>query len=548
MNYDSLTMFPVGEIQEKWSWKTDIVKARNGRETRYCLMANPRIEWSASYFYDNDANYQNQNVNDYFREMMKAPVIAPMFQYAAQVLQTSFLGENSVKCYIQTPIFYDGMFVVLLDLDTLQTRCMTIFRVDADGTIVFTQSFETDITTRFMVVPCMVATFNTPSINLDKRTSTATFAMSSYIENRFLGKFSTATVRTFKGLPVLDALFAPGSVDDFAFDYQILDNGIGSRDFRTAAQGVKTNGKREFQLNLFTNPGALDYWRKFCSEVKGSYKAFLMSTQRNDYTILRDVELAPRQNDIELIVQRARFPEITELKDIEILYEDGSTSQHRITNPTTIWKYKPGWRMGDIVQNFSYNIFDMWDLPVPVEDIPSRVKFRVKIGGFVTSTPTSTDYNDFFRNIFGRFLSPEFISVPGPLFNNNGQPGFSQGFEGPEEEYSSFTVAPPAGSRYIETNLSAVYFSDQFFNQSEPIFEYIIDDGAPVEVHTLYDYQSIRIDPRLPDDPKVKRIKSISNLLRVRMGDTVEVTHGLKSATVKFDFEMTADASYATGT
>jgi hypothetical protein len=535
MIYDTLTMFPSGEIEETWSWKTDIVESESKEETRYALIDNPRVTWTASYFYGYDEHHRS--VYDYFRKKMLTPVYSPMFQYAALVTKDAAIGDFTVYCDMRSSTFYNGMWVTIVDLGSFETRNLVVETVYADR-LDLVSSLDVEVNSRFAVVPCMLATFEDPKITLGSKSASVSLTMNSFQEPDLVNGWNTATVDYYKTLPSLDQTFLVGSEDFLSFDKTILDNGIGIRDFRTSATETRTGGKREFYINTFTNPKGLDYWRKFCDKTKGAFGAFWMESQRDDFRKVPNVEMLARQAGTRLVVYEEEFPNNDQEREIRIHYADGTHSNHYFSDPDEFeYRYSPGNRIDFQVSTPGYHYFDLYDLPgVDAQAIADgRVEF---IGGFNANWPSFNVYMS--RTVESYFRAPDFGFPSSFAYETVAGNGTTE--EGGNRVEQRRLVLP--GKRYVQfgfgVNSASVGSTADL--QGGIVAGVIIDGTEFISFLDFYDHKELNLFPALPDDPKVKKITRISSLLKVRMSDTVTLTHGLNTASVSFEYLSTNES------
>jgi hypothetical protein len=535
MIYDTLTMFPIGEIEETWNWKTDIVESESKEETRYGLIDNPRVTWTASYFYEHDVHHRS--IYDYFRKKMLAPVYSPMFQYAALVTQNASIGEFTVYCDMRHSVFYNGMWVTIVDLGSFETRNVVVETVYADR-LDLVSSLDVDVNSRFAVVPCMVATFEDPKITLGSTTATVSLTMNSFQEPDFVTGWNTQTIAYYDDIPSLEAVFIPGSDDTLSFDKTILDNGIGVRDFRSSAVETRTGGKREFYVDLMSQPKKLDYWRKFLDKTKGAFGAFWLESQRNDFRKVQKIEMLARQGGTRLIVYEEEFPNNEQERHIRIHYADNTWSDHRFSDATEKdYSYRPGDRIDFQVFSPIYQYFDLWDLPgVDAQTIADgRVQF---VSSFEANWPSFNVYMS--RTIENYWRGANFGNPYGFSYVTVGGNGTEA--EGGNKVEQARLV--PAGARYIQFAASVVSAAvGSTANLQGQIITGVIIDGTDfISFPDFYSHKELNLSPALPNDPKVKQITRISSLLKVRMSDTVTVTHGLNKASVSFEYMSTNES------
>lgn len=501
-------LIPESGVEEELSWKTDILISYNGTEQRLSLIEEPRVRLKASFFLNQS---DRRKIEREINERIKTVSVVPVWQYTARLAASTGSGGTRIYFSQGSMSLNDGQYVALIDLRTKEVYSHTIANVETDG-VTLNETLTTDVDRNFIVMPAMLATIDGANYGWQIVTGEITLSFDSYEDNLLLDENNSVTLTTLNGLPVITETFLEGTGDDKLFEFEVLDNEIGKREYRTRHTLVRTQGDRTFTLDRYRQTDKIQWWRKFLNTVKGAWKPFYISTQLEDLVTPNNSSAA----DDYILIDDLDYEYSEAFGAIEILYGDGSVSYHTIDNgnpdPIPVIVGEPF--ETDYVSIAPQNQPGVTILGIDTGRVTAQ--FEVQIDWFHPDGSKNTDNS--------HALDMDFYDAGGLVVTNNTFSTFNDTAGGVvtdvldpltrdvrvrSRNQSTFGWTAPDGDGFATALVSEVRFV-------------LGSDLHDVDGVT---YKALSIDPALPDDSKVENIVRVSYLLKARMADTVVLNH-----------------------
>lgn len=325
----TFTIIPNIEINEEWSWKTNILRTINGKEYRLSLRPRPRIKISGTFGPFNWAGYRE------FFEVIQANIKnvfdTPIWPYNGPITLATSSGGNRV--YFDpslVPVSVGGVLILVNPrLGVVESHVVST--VNSDGATLSTNVTQ-DITTGFIACLGMKAVIEDgASINLSQITGTAKIDFRSWIDPEFERPGTAASLDTFDDITILERRFSAETEFAFTFEKEIIDFEVGLRFLRSGISHSEIDVKLVFIADRVLVSSDFDYWRKFFNTIKGSWKPFLLCTNSEDLTLYTTLT----QNGTEIVFNEPAIEaEDDAFSRIRITYSDGTESEHVLSART----------------------------------------------------------------------------------------------------------------------------------------------------------------------------------------------------------------------
>lgn len=323
-------LFPDIGLSERWEWKTDILSSYVNTEQRISLRERPRITQSAVFGnLDQDAN------RSIFMDVMnniKTVFDTPLWAYNTKITQSSSSGV--------TRIYFDSAFcpvsaggiVILMNIRSGIFYSHYVSTVYADGCDL-SSVLTGDISTSFTVVLGFKSIIHQEASFVTKTIlSNASVTFSSWIEPTIVRPFSNVSISEFDSLPVLEKIIRMGSTQKVDFKRFITDNGISLRNISSGWDVAILQKTLSFLVKRVSDSEDLDYWRQFISDTKGAQKAFLLSTNMEDFSLYEDLTQDGSSLKVDLTDYTSLLFPYEAFKKIKITYSDNSFSYHTVSS------------------------------------------------------------------------------------------------------------------------------------------------------------------------------------------------------------------------
>lgn len=282
---DYVQMVPDPPITELWEWLTDVMVSHDATEQRVALRAAPRRHIRYSFLLP-DEKARRIQYERWFKSLA-ARIVLPYYQYATVLKQTSASGGS--KLYFDPALtdVRDGDFVIVLSTraDPEVGHLIKLGVIEADGATT-ASPLTVDLLRGWIISPAFTSRLRDRS-GLRMRTVAGEIEIDAQaldVRPAFMRPGSTATIRVFDGLDVLDKrpLADEDVPETFDVNYEIIDSETGLLDIKSSWPHPFVYGKRRFLIQRRRRPGDLDWWRDFLYGVRGRQNPFLMPTWRAD--------------------------------------------------------------------------------------------------------------------------------------------------------------------------------------------------------------------------------------------------------------------------
>lgn len=324
---DTFSIVP-DNVQETWEWKTDILSTQNGSESRLSLYPAPRVTQVSKY--KGFTQEERRNVYRVLAEDLSNPDSIPMWAWGSRLTAASSSGTNTISLDSIRAQLSVGDRVVLLNPVTEVNEDFVLTAVTST-TATLDSNLSQDVGASWLAFKAMTALIVSPKMKFNTVAGDFTFTAKSWIEPYVQWETPTATLSTLDGLPVLDRYASEGGTEDPEFENTVTDFGIGRRTISTRHTNIDIKGRRRYWVNRRDNDD-VEYWKLFLDTVRGAWKAFLMSTQLQDMTLSAPLVQAGTTMTINEQDVDSLFHDFESFKHFEIEYDDGTSSQHTITN------------------------------------------------------------------------------------------------------------------------------------------------------------------------------------------------------------------------
>lgn len=327
----TLTIIPEVGLTEVWAWQTDVIRTWNGNESRLSLRSRPRIQQAPQF---------NAVTQEERRELvlllaaeLRTPGTQPLWAWSSRLSSTQTSGNNLISADTRYMSLGVGDAVVLLNLRTRQEFSSTVSAV-TDTTFTMADNLTSDVDTNWFAFKAMTTLIeNNPRIGFDTVTGRVQATLDSWIEPTVQRTGASSSLTTLGTLPILELTVLEGAQETPELPRTVLDLG-GRRSIGSRENNMRINRRVSFVVDR-SSVAAIDYARLFLDTVRGSQKAFLLPTQLSDLTL----NGALPQNGTTFTVNEVQadtlLVDFATYQNIRINYEDGTHSDHQITDFTS---------------------------------------------------------------------------------------------------------------------------------------------------------------------------------------------------------------------
>jgi len=327
-----INTFPEIPVAEDWTWLTDVMSTKNGTESRLSLRPTPRSKLVLNYVaVEQD---KRREFTEVFARDLRLPSTVPVWPFASRVTTDAAISA--------TKVFFDPVrvqlsalgIVVFVNPYTGEAVEYFVTSVDADGANLAAPLAEA-ITTQFFAIKGITGLLaNGQGFAWSQITGNLSVNVDSWDEPPVVRDNNAETVDTFDSLPIIREPFFAEATEQFEFPREIIDNNTGVRSISARYLRVNISGNRKFKVDRGINPQnkSYDYWSKFLDTVKGSWKPFLLSSRLNDLTLFTVLSQGATTINVNEAYSHDLFLQWEGYRHFEILYSDGTFSEHTVTN------------------------------------------------------------------------------------------------------------------------------------------------------------------------------------------------------------------------
>jgi hypothetical protein len=227
-----------------------------------------------------------------------------------------------------------GDRIVFVSPDGSQTASGTVTGVSGDD-VTLQSGLASNVGADWTAFKGMVGLIdNGKGLNWDQVSGAMSLGFSSWVEPSVQRTGASAIVNIFNSLPVLERLALADSDEELSFEREVFDNQTGLRSIAVGHDVVDVRLGRTFLVNRMTDVADVDYWALFLDTVRGSWKAFLMSTQLQDMDLVSPLSQGGTTMTVSPSEHSSLLHPHNSFKNFEVVYSDGTSSRHTITAST----------------------------------------------------------------------------------------------------------------------------------------------------------------------------------------------------------------------
>lgn len=327
----TFTLIPEVPINEEWEFITDTLMTWDGSTSRLSLVEDPRVSLDIKITL---VDYQDRReLYDLTKTAIRVPSLVPLFQYAAPLTATAVTGDSRLYFDPKLTNMRVGVYLAAINRLTRQVVLGLVNTIYTDGVSIDTAiGFDLEVDPALWFVMPALPCYIEDGAGVDFGTQAGSFAIKAQALTEFslVRPDSTRVVNTFDGLPVLEWQQLITTKESFSYRRDLMDGGVGTRNIRS--RDLATVISRTFKFSVDRLSDDLDYFRTFFSQVRGSQKPFLKSTQ------LPDLELGASflPGASTLVLDRTdyvakHFP-YDAFKRLEISYPQAAKTYHVVTS------------------------------------------------------------------------------------------------------------------------------------------------------------------------------------------------------------------------
>jgi hypothetical protein len=328
-------------LSEKMEWRTDIIRTRDGTEQRSSIRTDPRLMVSLGYPVLSEKN--RYEFNRLIKQFYEGSIEIPLWQYATRVTATSSSGDSTLSYdFDMSPILVGGKIAVLDR--SFRYKGYGVVSSYSSGGVTLTAPIGFTVNSTDHVCPLQSMLIGDSTvITINSKLSDAGFDGTIYTGYAFEID-SSFSLTMYDGFPVLDKRPKTGSESNSILR-EIIDFETGPSDIFIHGDHLDVSFDRVYRYDRYYTD-EIKFWRKFLNTVRGSWKPFLVSSWMEDFGV---TTLA--QNSSTFTARTGEYVDfdfnIEAFRRIQIEYDDGTYSYHKITGYTDI----SGGRRFDITPN-----------------------------------------------------------------------------------------------------------------------------------------------------------------------------------------------------
>lgn len=279
-----ITQSPETPIVEELEWSTDVQVADDGSEVRICLRDEPKRTLQYKYVFSEEDEIRAVRYEVF--ASTDRPFVLPFWHHASKLLQPLAIGGQNVAVALDRTELRAGCDAILFD------RRGRVEAVTVAGVLAAGVTLNAPVASRWpagaMIAPAwpMLAGNGITISRFPLAGGTMTLnARDANFMVPFLNPKNVAQFVTFSGLPVIPYNAIGSNFDE---SYQ---NGSSVTDFggvpfmRVPWNRQAITFGRTFLCNRVFNRSAWQWWNKFFDYMKGSFKAALLPTWREDFEV-----------------------------------------------------------------------------------------------------------------------------------------------------------------------------------------------------------------------------------------------------------------------
>lgn len=324
---------PASGVREDLEWKTNVLRMRDGSESRFSLREFPRKKLTASF-----GPISNKEKPEFSLLISKVgeAMICPEWQYGSILSQGSVSSSNRIYFDPSTTELTVGRPVAIINPFSGGIITGRILTMELDGAIL-EDVLPDDVLAGYIVCAASEMQLdNQSAIKWDTVTGSAEITLSSIVEYTSIRSDNSQTIGSFDSLLLFGRVPDQSASEEVSFNQLILDNEVGQRQALNRDSVHRVAISRTFTFSRFENPGMMDWFRKFFNSVKGGWKSFLCSTLTNDFRLYQNPANGSTFIRVYGDLSLAELLRKESHKRIHIQYGDG-TEDYRVISSTAMF-------------------------------------------------------------------------------------------------------------------------------------------------------------------------------------------------------------------
>ncbi len=317
-----LDIEPMGPVNERWEYNTDIMQAENATEQRVAIRQVPTR--SIGYEGAVKSESDKRRVYNQLHKSVGKVTHVPYWQYNTTITVAATVSDTEIFCIPDKADIRDGDFILLTDSNMEDKHHVQVSSVLSDRLVLsIALPFNVDIGWFvFLTLPQIVA--DSPGITMSTVVgSMGVVATDSTPRGIFERPGASPSFTTLDGLTILIDPPSPGAQELFDINKEVLSAPTGVSNISSSWDRPLPHGIRTWivKRNLTT----MDYWRGFFGSIKGQQGSFLLPTWHEDLELSEtppDNYVAIKINDAEGIYESDYFPFAT-YKRIQLQTDGG---------------------------------------------------------------------------------------------------------------------------------------------------------------------------------------------------------------------------------
>lgn len=316
---------------EVWTWQVDLMSTWDGSETRFALQSKPRVVQTLTFNAVTQA--ERRDLWLLLAADLQNPDTQALYGWGARLTASASSGTSTVQLDTTRISLNVLDRLVLVNPDTGESEDFTLTNVtDTECTLATTLSQDVD--SSWIAYKGMVSLLsNQSNLRFQSVSGALQIEMESWQSPEVQRTGTTVVLTTFNSLPVLERDALRDADENLQFEREVIDFGLGSKVLGVSNTNVDVRLKRQYSVNM-TDSDDIDYWRLFLDTVQGGWKAFLFSTQLEDLTLASPLSQGGTTMLINETGADTLFQAYASFQNFEIIYSDGTSSQHTISNAT----------------------------------------------------------------------------------------------------------------------------------------------------------------------------------------------------------------------
>jgi len=275
-------------VVETWEWLTSVNSSRKNYEQRGSLRATPRYLLSLDMIILSESD--RSQLYGAIMRLMKQAFTVPLLQHSAIVTAQALSGATKLYFNPQHTDLRAGEDLCIHDPFDDSRTFVEVATVDVDGATL-TTALSSDVSAGCSVSPAFSFRMSASvGFSMNAIDGSMNLTVESLNPRTFQRPGASPTLTTIDGLLIIkERPLADVPVrEEFTQDVDWVDSGVSAPEPIYQWRTPFASGNRSYKFNRLTD---MDYWRAVADYMKGSLKAFLLPTFRDDLPLLNQPAL-----------------------------------------------------------------------------------------------------------------------------------------------------------------------------------------------------------------------------------------------------------------